>query len=46
MKGGIAAEGINDFDAGDVLAQLRVWVGGIADGFEAALRVRGRGETG
>jgi hypothetical protein len=34
---GIAAKGIDDFDAGDVFARCGIGVGGIADGFEAAV---------
>jgi hypothetical protein len=34
---GIAAKGIDDFDAGDVVARFGILIGGIADGFEAAI---------
>jgi hypothetical protein len=33
----VAIEGIDDFDAGDVFAGGKIVIGGIADGFEAAV---------
>jgi hypothetical protein len=36
-NGGIAAEGIDNVDAGDVFTRCGILIGGIADGFEAAI---------
>lgn len=36
-NGGVAAESIDDFDAGDIFARCGIFIASIADGFEAAI---------